>query len=77
MDYQVLFNTAVSIVFLLSGWFIRACYDAIKDLKNDLREIEREMHISYVTKNDYREDMAEIKAMLTAIFNKLDTKVDK
>jgi cell fate (sporulation/competence/biofilm development) regulator YmcA (YheA/YmcA/DUF963 family) len=77
MDYQVLFNTAVSLVFLLTGWVIRACYDAIKELKNDIREIEREMHIKYVSKDDFREDMGEIKNMLNAIFNKLDNKVDK
>lgn len=77
MDYQMMFNAAVSLVFMLAGWMIRALYDAIKELKDDIREIEREMHVAYVSKNDYREDMHEIKSMLSAIFNKLDNKVDK
>ncbi len=31
----------------------------------------------YVTRDDYRSDITEIKQMLGKIFDKLDTKVDK
>jgi hypothetical protein len=31
----------------------------------------------YVAKDDYREDIREIKEMLGAIFKRLETKVDK
>lgn len=77
MEYQVLFNAAVSLVFILTGWLIRTMYDAITVLKKDLREIEREVHMKYISKDDYRDDMKEIKDMLNAIFNKLENKADK
>jgi len=84
MDWQVLFNGAVSVIFLLAGWFIRTIYDAIRDLKEDIREVEREIHDKYLRKDDYREDMAllreelkEIKRIMGSIYNKLDGKADK
>lgn len=77
MEYQVLFNSAVSLIFVLTGWLIRTMYDAITILKKDLREIEREVHMKYISKDDYRDDMKEIKDMLSAIFNKLENKADK
>jgi len=84
MDLQILFNGAVSVIFLLSGWFIRTIYDAIRDLKEDLREVEREIHDKYVRKDDYREDMAQIreelkdiKRIMGSIYDKLDGKADK
>lgn len=84
MDFQFLFNGAVSVIFLLSGWFIRTIYDAIRDLKEDIREVEREIHNKYVRKDDYREDMAQIreelkdiKRIMGSIYDKLDNKADK
>lgn len=84
MDLQVLFNGAVSVIFLLSGWFIRTIYDAIRDLKEDLREVEREIRDKYLRKDDYREDMSQIreelkdiKRIMGSIYDKLDGKADK
>lgn len=84
MDLQVLFNGAVSVIFLLSGWFIRTIYDAIRDLKEDMREVEREIRDKYLRKDDYREDMSQIreelkdiKRIMGSIYDKLDGKADK
>ena len=41
------------------------------------KEFEREITESYVRKDDYRIDIAEIKGMFNRIMDKLDTKVDK
>jgi hypothetical protein len=38
---------------------------------------ERYMPDTYVRRDDYKDDIAEIKKMLSAIFDKLDQKVDK
>jgi hypothetical protein len=35
------------------------------------------MPTTYISKDDYRHDIAEIKEMLGKIFDKLDTKADK
>ncbi len=46
-------------------------------LQADLKEIERELHTSYVSKDDYRQDILEVKDILKQIFDKLDKKADK
>ena len=73
MDFQILFNIALSIIGAISGWLFKVLWDAIRDLKEDIKEIER----GYVMKDDYRIDIAEIKGMLARIFDRLDTKADK
>ena len=73
MDFQLLFNIATTIIGTISGWLFKVLWDAIHDLKEDVKEIER----GYVMKDDYRIDIAEIKGMLARIFDKLDLKADK
>jgi len=80
MDFQVLFNVALSVVMMLSGWMIRSVYDAINKLRQDQIQLERTIYAEYakyVSKDDYREDLREIKSMLSSIFNKLEGKEDK
>ena len=73
MDFQLLFNITLSVIGTIAGWLFKVLWDAIHDLKADVKEIER----GYVQKDDYRIDIAEIKGMLARIFDKLDTKADK
>jgi len=73
MDFQLLFNIALSIVGTIAGWLFKVLWDAIRDLKEDVKEIER----GYVMKDDYRIDIADIKGMLARIFDRLDGKADK
>lgn len=73
MDFQLLFNISLSIISTIAGWLFKVLWDAIQDLKEDIKEIER----GYVMKDDYRIDIAEIKGMLNRIFDRLDEKVDK
>lgn len=42
-----------------------------------IRELERELPNHYVRRDDYRDDMSEIKVMLRSISDKLDDKADK
>ena len=73
MDFELLFNIALSIVGTIAGWLFKVLWDAIRDLKEDVKEIER----GYVMKDDYRIDIADIKGMLARIFDRLDGKADK
>ena len=77
MELQVLFNAAIGAVLLLSGWILRTIWDAVSTLKADLAEIERQLPSNYVRRDDYKDDIAEIKEFLREIFNKLDNKADK
>jgi hypothetical protein len=73
MDYQVLFNIAVGLTGVFGGWTLSRIYTAIDRLDKDVRDLP---HI-YVSKDDYREDVREIKELLGAIFKRLEHKADK
>ncbi len=73
MDYQILFNIAVAVAGFFGGWTLNRIYHAIDRLDADVRG----MPLHYVTRDDYRVDMAEIKGMLGKIFDQLNGKVDK
>lgn len=77
MEFQTLFNAAMGGVLMLSGWVLRAVWDAIKSLRDDLRNLEREIPSVYVRRDEYREDLRDIKDMLRHISDKLDEKQDK
>ena len=73
MDYQVLFNIAVSTVAFFGGWTLNRIYTAIDRLDGDVRN----MPINYVTKDDYLDDIKDMNRKLDKIFDLLQTKVDK
>jgi hypothetical protein len=72
MDFQLLFNIACSIAGTIAGWLFKIVWDAIRDLKDDIKEIEK----GYVQKDDYRVDIADIKGMLARLFDRLDRQAD-
>lgn len=73
MDTQILFNIAVSLAGALGGWILNNIYRSIERLDTDVRAMPH----MYVGREDYRNDMRDIKDMLGKIFDKLDNKVDK
>jgi len=74
---QTLINALFGVAATALGWIIKSIYDAMNALKDDVKEIEREIHTEYVRKDDYKDDIREMKEMLGAIWKKLDNKVDK
>jgi len=73
MDYQVLFNIAVAIAGFFGGWTLNRIYIAIDRLDSDVRG----MPMNYVSRDDYKADIREMRDLLGKIFDKLDNKADK
>jgi hypothetical protein len=73
METQQLFNIALGLAAFLGGWVLNNITKAIERLDTDVRA----MPSTYVSKDDYRRDIDDIKEMLGKIFDKLDAKVDK
>ena len=73
MDSQVLFNIAVAIAGFFGGWVLNNIHRSIDRLDTDVRAMPH----TYVSREDYRDDMREVKEMLSKIFEKLDNKQDK
>jgi len=72
-DYQVLFNIAVAIAGFFGGWTLNRIYIAIDRLDGDVRNMPH----NYISKDDYKADIRDIREMLGKIFDKLDNKADK
>ena len=73
MDNQQLFNVVVSIAGFLAVYVLNNLTRTIQKLEDKINDLPH----SYVTKDDYRSDISEIKAILKQIFDKLDGKADK
>jgi hypothetical protein len=69
MDNQQLFNIVVSIGGFLAGYVLNM-------LTQRLQKIEDKTD-SFVKKDDYKDDIREVKDILKQIFEKLDNKADK
>ena len=77
MESQSLINASLGIASAVFGWLARELWTAVKELKGDLTKLSVELPKTYVTRDDYREDIKGIKDMLGKIFDKLENKADK
>tara|TARA_R110000868_G_scaffold96010_7_gene264132 strand:- start:604 stop:825 length:222 start_codon:yes stop_codon:yes gene_type:complete len=73
MEPQQLINAAFAGSMAVIGWFARELWSAVKKMQEDIANLPKE----YVGRDDYRADIRELKEMLSKIFDKLDSKVDK
>lgn len=72
MDQQTI-NLILGACMAVAGWFARELWTAVQELKNDLSKLPT----IYVVRQDYKDDMREVKDMLSKIFDRLDNKADK
>jgi len=73
MDYQVAFNLVVGLAAAFGGWTLRSSTHALENLQKD----HKEMMNQFVRRDDYKDALDRIEAILTRIWDKLDEKVDK
>jgi len=73
MDNQQIFNAVVSIAGFLAVFVFNNMTKQMQRMEDKINELPKE----YVAKDDYRNDIAEVKDILKQIFNKLDAKADK
>jgi chaperonin cofactor prefoldin len=77
MEAQNLINIIGGTVLSVLGWFARQLWDAVQDLKRDVKEIEVDLPTFYVRKEDLESRLDRLEAVLNRIFEKLDHKADK
>jgi len=73
MDNQQIFNAVVSVAGFLAVFVFNNTTKQIQQLQDKINELPKD----YVAKDDYRNDISEVKDILKQIFNKLDNKADK
>jgi hypothetical protein len=85
---QMVFNWIVAFAGAAGGWILKIIWDAIQDLKKDLKGMDTKMHDDFVRRDDFKDAMAEHKAdmqngfrevkdMIGLLFKKLENKADK
>ncbi len=73
MEYQWLLNLGFGIAGAFGMWILNRLNRSVEKIEDNIKD----MPLRYVTKDDYRQDILEIKGMLGKIFDRLETKVDK
>ena len=73
MDWQALFNIAVTLGGAMVGWIVDRITKTQDQFDADIRALPEK----YVSKADNQIALGEIKAMLHRIEDKLDSKEDK
>lgn len=73
MDTQTLINILFSVAGAFGGWILNSLSRSIIRIEDRIAD----MPLQYVTKDDYRRDIDEIKTMLNDIYKELRSKADK
>jgi hypothetical protein len=73
VEPQWLINLAFGAAGAFGMWILNRLSTSVEKIEDNIRD----MPIRYVTKDDYRQDISEIKVMLGDIYKELRTKADK
>ena len=68
MEFSDILLGLVSIIVLMLGWFFNNLASSVKKIEENLASCQQNLPLNYVLKDDYREDIAEIKAMLSDMY---------
>ena len=77
MELQHIIDLGLGASMAVIGWFAREMWGAVKELKSDLSKLREDLPKSYVAKDDYREDIRELKEIMNKVFDRLENKADK
>ena len=77
MEFQDIVNVIIGSILSVLGWFARQLWDAVQELKHDMKDLEVNLPTHYVRKEDLDARFDKFEAMLTRIYDKLENKVDK
>jgi hypothetical protein len=77
MDWQVIAQWGWTIVTFIGGFLINELWSAVKSLRKDLSELEKEIPKEYVSKVDLQPILMDVRSALARIESRLDHKQDK
>ena len=72
MEMSDIFLTLVGVIIAMLGWFMSRLADTVNKLEQNMTNCQTNMPLNYVLKTDYKTEMSELKAMLTAQSSKID-----
>jgi antirestriction protein len=69
---QGLLNIVIMTVGSVFGWILRMLWTASQELKADLAKLREELPKDYVSKDDYRQDVKELKDMIGKLYDLME-----
>lgn len=75
MDWQTVINLGLGAILAGLGWFARELWDAIKELRSDIRKIERDLPEVYARRDEFRETIKEVRNEMNNRFDKLENMI--
>jgi hypothetical protein len=73
MDSQAVFDWIVGIGGAVVGWALKMIWEAIKDMRTDIKDLDKQMHEDFVRRDDFKDAVREIKDDMRVGFTKVDT----
>ena len=73
LEPQWLINLGFGAAGAFGMWILNRLSTSVEKIEDNIKD----MPLRYVTKDDYRQDISEIKSMLGDIYKELRTKADK
>lgn len=61
VEHQQLINWLFVVAGAAIGWLLKVIWDAITRLKDDMKQIERDLPSIYVRKDDFRQAVQDVK----------------
>jgi hypothetical protein len=58
---QTVFNWLVALAGACGGWILKIIWDAIQDLKKDVRSMDTKMHEDFVRRDDFKDAMKHVQ----------------
>ena len=69
---QALFNWLVGLCGAIGGWVLKVIWEAIKDLKSDVKLVDCHLNENFVRRDDFKDAVREMKDDMKEGFNKVD-----
>ena len=73
MDSQNVFDWMVGVGGAVVGWMLKMIWEAIRDMRIEMKDLDKQMHEDFVRRDDFKEAIQEIKADMREGFNKVDS----
>lgn len=77
MDAQSLINILFTVVGALGGFVLKAMWDAIKSMQQEMSALQASVSANYVRRDDFRDHASRVEDALIRIEDKLGHKADK
>ncbi len=77
MSFEALLQWIIALVSAVLGYAIRELWAATQKMRQDLSDLQSQLPLIYVQKEDYKSDIDRVMDQLDRIYNKLEKKVDR